>query len=99
MIKPMKKALLFIVCLVQAQVYAQPSIVEENKGKIKLSDAVMSYLQNEQSLQNEEEEEDNDVRIGKNIKEGNDYHFGRWLWYWKQHTDENGYMVSPVKTW
>ncbi len=28
-----------------------------------------------------------------------DYQFGRWLWYWKQHTDGNGYLVSPAKTW
>lgn len=100
LIRLMKKALLFIIMLAQLRAYAQPSVVEENKGKIKLSDAVMSYLQHEQPLQKEEEEEENEaVRAGKNIKEGNDYHFGRWLWYWKQHTDENGYMVSPLKTW
>lgn len=27
------------------------------------------------------------------------YQFDRWLWYWKQHTDGNGYLVSAAKTW
>src|SRR5690606_21268875 len=35
---------------------------------------------------------------GKIRKEGKDYHFGRWVWYWQNHLDENGYMVSPLKT-
>lgn len=29
--------------------------------------------------------------------EDNNYHFGRWKWYWEHHTDVNGYLVSPVK--
>lgn len=33
------------------------------------------------------------------IKENNNYQYNRWLWYWKQHLDMNGYMVSPVKNW
>lgn len=27
-------------------------------------------------------------------KEAKDAHFQRWLWYWKQHTDQKGYLVS-----
>ncbi len=27
-------------------------------------------------------------------KEAKDAHFQRWLWYWQQHTDQNGYLVS-----
>ncbi|HEY9177714.1 MAG TPA: T9SS type A sorting domain-containing protein [Flavipsychrobacter sp.] len=27
-------------------------------------------------------------------KEAKDAHFQRWLWYWKQHTDPKGYLVS-----
>ena len=34
----------------------------------------------------------------KAIAEGEDYLDGRWLWYWGQHTDANGYIVSPTKT-
>lgn len=29
--------------------------------------------------------------------EGEGYHFDRWAWYWSHHTDENGYIVSPIK--
>lgn len=31
-------------------------------------------------------------------EEGLNYHFQRWLWYWKSHTDEQGNLVSPLKT-
>lgn len=34
----------------------------------------------------------------KVIKEDENYHDGRWLWYWSQHTDANGYIIGPVKT-
>lgn len=30
------------------------------------------------------------------IKEGDDYHFERWKWYWQQHLDDEGYMVPPA---
>lgn len=35
-------------------------------------------------------------------KEKDDYHFQRWLWYWKQHTDQQGYIVPKIeayRTW
>src|SRR4051794_39637161 len=35
---------------------------------------------------------------GKEEHEGPDALLNRWAWYWKQHTDENGYMVPPAKT-
>jgi len=38
----------------------------------------------------EEAEEEGEAEIN--------YQFNRWLWYWQQHTDSNGYMVSPVRT-
>ena len=31
-------------------------------------------------------------------EEGLNYHFQRWLWYWKSHTDEQGNLVSTLKT-
>ena len=32
------------------------------------------------------------------MDEGAEYQFDRWAWYWRQHLDEQGYMVSPIKT-
>lgn len=95
----MKRTILFLLSLLQVQVYAQPSVVEEAKGRIKLSDAVSSYLSKEHPFVKDEDKDDEGLKKGRDIKEGNDYHFGRWLWYWKLHTDENGYMVSEAKTW
>ncbi len=72
-------------------------MVEESKAPVKLSDAVSSYLKYERAPASSEYDDDG-IRMGKAIKEGRDHHFSRWLWYWKQHTDENGYMVSPMTT-
>lgn len=38
-----------------------------------------------------------DHEKNEQIEEGKQYQFGRWHWYWSRHTDENGYIVSPVK--
>lgn len=31
--------------------------------------------------------------------EDHDLEFARWEWYWRQHLDPNGYLVSPLKNW
>src|ERR1044071_4977545 len=93
----MKKCLLLPILLATYVMHAQPSVVEENKAPIKLSEAVNSYLKHERAPASSEYD-DEGLRKGKNVKEGRDYHFSRWLWYWQQHTDEHGYLVSPVRT-
>jgi photosystem II stability/assembly factor-like uncharacterized protein len=31
------------------------------------------------------------------VEEDHNYHFERWKWYWERHTDDEGYLVSPIK--
>ena len=65
-------------------------------GKVKLSDIVQ---------QHEAEMAGKTAAPFTNIyqnKEKGDYHFQRWYWYWKQHTDRQGYIVSKkdaYRTW
>ncbi len=88
----MKKFYLAALCLitggiVQAQV---PDMVSSDKP-VKLQDVVKKYVK--------EHPHTTDVNIidGKYIQETGDYHFDRWLWYQRHNTDENGYIVSPIK--
>lgn len=94
----MKKFLLFTAlsaCFLAGK--AQPVINGTNTGPIKLSDVIEAHQSQPKSFDEEEEEWDSK---GKKIeKEGKDYFFDRWLWYWQQHTDENGYLVSPIQTY
>ena len=38
-----------------------------------------------------------DHEENEQVEEGKQYQFGRWHWYWSRHTDESGYIVSPVR--
>ncbi|MCD6062626.1 MAG: glycosyl hydrolase [Flavipsychrobacter sp.] len=90
----MKKQILLITALFAgAQVQAQ-YIDDNHTGPVKLADIAEQYYNSERHLTGV-----NDEPAKEGIeKEGKDYHFGRWYWYWKSHTDENGYLVSPLKT-
>ncbi|MGN6566992.1 MAG: T9SS type A sorting domain-containing protein [Flavipsychrobacter sp.] len=60
---------------------------------VKLQDIVDAWKSDPEHLSNneaEEAEEEGEAEVN--------YQFNRWLWYWQQHTDSNGYLVSPVKT-
>ncbi len=90
----MKK--LFVIVTIALQGFcanAQPWLPANNKGPIKLQDIVDAYKQSPQI--NEDEDQDNTATI----KEGKNYQFDRWLWYWNSHTDENGFIVPTMKTW
>lgn len=90
----MKRKILLITALA-CGLYAQAQYINENtSAPVKLSDVVERYMQSDQHLLGSNEEEEN----GR-VKEDKDYHFNRWLWYWRQHTDANGYIVSPIKTY
>jgi len=67
-----------------AQTWMEPSAEPR-----KLDDVVAAY---ERSKGTEGRAE-----VKSKVKEGKDYHFSRWEWYWRHHLDENGYMVSPVR--
>ena len=78
--------------LVAASAYSQPWITRETSQPQKLADIVDEWEQRHPEREPLEERAN-----GKIVKEGKDYHFRRWVWYWEQQLDQNGYMVSPVK--
>lgn len=72
-------------------------VPEDNDKPVKLSDAIAGYkaIQANRPPANPAKS----ARKGKLRPPGEkgDYHYQRWLWYWQQHTDENGNMVAPAK--
>lgn len=85
----MKRTLLIFalfVCSTQTEAQEWYEAVEQRPVTIQQVQA--QYL-NEKDIEDHEENED--------IEEGKQYQFGRWQWYWYRHTDENGYLVSPIK--
>ena len=74
---------------------AQPWMNMQHTGPVRLQDVIEKYRSANTHSDDQHEEE-----IEKGVeKEGTDYLFNRWVWYWKQHLDANGYLVSPVKNW
>lgn len=57
-------------------------------GKVKLSDVVQKH---EAAMAGKTA---NPLTNIYQNREKGDYHFQRWYWYWKQHTDPQGYIVS-----
>ena len=94
----MKKIfLLFCLSALCTGMQAQP-VITGNQTPVKLSDAIAAYKKNIAPYRHGENDRGTTNKQLKENKE-KDYQFGRWLWYWQQHLDKNGYMVSPVKTW
>ena len=94
----MKKILLFCTCLLPVALSAQVSI-PYGHGRVKLSDVVANY----QAMHPEHLQNKSTIKMllpGLTMERNEkDYQFERWLWYWHQHTDADGYLVSPAKTW
>ena len=94
----MKKILLFCTCLLPVALSAQVSI-PYGHGRVKLSDVVANY----QAMHPEHLQNKSTIKMllpGLTMERNEkDYQFERWLWYWQQHTDADGYLVSPAKTW
>src|SRR5579862_5443858 len=70
---------------------------------MKMSDVIAYYKTHVQPYRNtmgEPERKRHGLGVAKFPEklENNDYQFNRWKWYWQQHLDGNGYLVSPVKT-
>jgi photosystem II stability/assembly factor-like uncharacterized protein len=94
----MKKIYILAASLVLSSgLSAQPWLPATGKPQ-KLEDIVERYKSEPRSFESEEEDEDL-PKNGKAEKEGKDYHFDRWVWYWQQHLDKDGYMVSPLKAY
>ena len=94
------KRLLLLCCLMMwtLAIIAQPNIAGRNT-RIKLADAIAEH----QQLRVDDEKQSVlfpwSAQLSSAMeKDEKDYHFQRWLAYWKQHTDSNGYLVSPAKT-
>jgi len=95
----MKKIIFFfsgLACCLQLA--AQQQIMGSSRP-VKLSDVIALYKQTHPDYG----KADNTVKIllpGLSLEnQEKDYQFNRWLWYWRQHTDGNGYLVSVAKTW
>ncbi len=94
----MKKLLLFLFGLVVCLQAQAQSIVAGNKGPVKLDDVIALYKKMHPDY--------GKYKVLKTLLPGlptesreKDYQFDKWLWYWKQHLDNNGYLVSDAKTW
>jgi len=89
-----KKLLLLTVCSLLCTILkAQPWMPTGNPGPVKFSDIVAAYPKHSGKDDNEDQ-----AKHGKVQKEGENYLFDRWAWYWRQHLDSNGYIVPPTKT-
>jgi photosystem II stability/assembly factor-like uncharacterized protein len=60
----------------------------QNREPEKYTDALKRYQQFVDGLPKDDNSKEHD---------GPEALFNRWAWYWKQHTDENGYMVPTAK--
>jgi len=91
----MKKKILFSASLIflSVQGFTQQWIPANTTGPVKLMDIIQQH--NASPIITTDKDEDLPKGI---VKEGKDYQFDRWVWYWAQHTDENGFIVPPVKT-
>lgn len=89
-----KKSLLvagsLLLCL---SVGAQPWMNTQSDNPVKLRDVIEKYHE----AHDGNEESEREIKQGVE-EEGTDYLFNRWVWYWKQHLDSNGYIVSSSKT-
>ena len=90
---------MFCCCLVLCvRLSAQHNIA--GGGPVKLSDVIAAY----QKAHPDYGKKTNGVLktllpgLPRESRE-KDAQFDHWLWYWKQHVDANGYLVSAAKTW
>src|ERR1700743_2686713 len=93
--------LLVIFALPGSTLMAQPWMPGKTSGPIKFSDIVAAYPKHSGKDDNEDKDKDrdkNEKHAGRVEKEGADYLFDRWAWYWQQHLDPNGYIVPSSVT-
>lgn len=93
----MKQRLLLLAAIIlSVRGVAQPVFSGNNNKPIKFSDVVEAYEKTKLATLKEEKKH---KLKEKELDEDDDYHFERWKWYWQQHTDDNGYLVSPVRNY
>lgn len=73
-----------------------PVVIFAQTGRVKLEDIIS---QHEAAMAGKTKKPITSIYENK---EKDDYHFQRWAWYWKQHTDQQGYIVPKIeayRTW
>jgi len=99
----MKKLIFITTCLLCNIIVRAQLFYDANGNPVNIRQIERAYKTTVQPYvqRNKEQEATHEKNIakGKDIDEGGDYQFDRWLWYWKQHTDVNGNMVSTSKIW
>ncbi|MBA3829760.1 MAG: hypothetical protein H0X33_12540 [Taibaiella sp.] len=87
----MKQLTIFVICLFLGTLcHAQPWLKDHTPGTpVKLQDVIDEWKATHTAeAEKESENEEDDVN----------YQFDRWVAFWRYHTDENGYLVSQVRT-
>lgn len=91
-------ALVAATGIAQAQPWMEPF---KNQDKVKLADVVTYFEQNSKlnpsSTQPENVSSEKEMKAA--LKEGHNFQFDRWRWYWEQHLDQDGYMVPHSKNY
>ena len=90
----MQKSFLLTILLALTHAAGAQPWMPKNGGRVKYLDAVANYKR----IESNEKENLKDAKYGGAVKEDEDYHFDRWSWYWKQHLDSLGYIVSSGRT-
>lgn len=97
----MKRLYLFISAVFACHIAsAQLPVTGENLRMNEVIDYYQTHIQPLKISQNEPEYGRTGLANEKFSErpENKDYQFDRWKWYWQQHLDANGYLVSPAKT-
>lgn len=81
----MKKLLAILLIVTGTSVNAQPWVTDIGTKPVKLSDIDQQMKASLGKVNEESKGEEHES-----------YHYSRWKWYWEQHLDKDGYLVSPV---
>lgn len=93
----MKKTLLVAFVAIGGAAHAQPwEVPDMTKKPVRLETIKQNFEARTAGIIAEKDKQSSFISE-YSIKEGGNYHFSRWYWYWERHTDEDGYMVSPMK--
>src|ERR1700733_13622189 len=96
----MKKILFFCGCIMLSTCLVAQPMIAGISSHVKLSDVITAYKKMHPDYGKKQTGAIRALLPGLPREENDaDYQFDRWLWYWRQHTDGNGYLVSVAKTW
>ena len=94
---------LFLFSLAVLTVFLATAQIPFTGEHVKMSDVIEYYNTNIKPFRNTTNDPDHKktglagVKFSERL-ENKDYQFDRWKWYWQQHLDADGYLVSPAKT-